>query len=99
MSRFITIFLSVLVILLCACDETSTVGGSLAEDRLAIRVDSDFVIDGHSIALESVRSRTTDQLLGTIDIPEYGTLKSSVSAPRPSTRQTSRPPTSTRSYW
>ncbi len=78
MSRFITIFLSVLVILLCACDETSTVGGSLAEDRLAIRVDSDFVIDGHSIALESVRSRTTDQLLGTIDIPEYGTLKSSV---------------------
>ncbi|MDE6277337.1 MAG: DUF4270 domain-containing protein [Muribaculaceae bacterium] len=78
MSKLITILLAILAILACACSETSPIGGSLAEDQLAIRVDSDFVIDGHSIALTSVRSRTTNQLLGAIEVPEYGTLRSSV---------------------
>lgn len=78
MSKFITSLLAFVAIILCACDETSPVGGSLAEDQLAIRVDSNFVIEGRSVALDAVRSCTTDQLLGTIDIPEYGTLASSV---------------------
>lgn len=79
MSKFFTILLAVLALVLaCACDESSPIGGSLAEDQLAIRVDSGFVLEGRTEALSAVRSRTIDQLLGTIDIPEYGTLSSSV---------------------
>ncbi len=78
MSKLITIIFAVLAILVCACDETSPVGGSLAEDQLVIRVDSDFVIEGRSVAMNAVRSSTVSQLLGVIDIPEYGSLRSSV---------------------
>lgn len=78
MSKTITILTTALAMMLCACDEISPVGDSLAEDKLAIRMDSDFVIEGHSIELDAVRSSTTNHLLGTIDIPEYGTLSSSV---------------------
>lgn len=70
--------IGVLAFGLWSCDETSTIGGILAEDELTIQVDSDFILEGHSIALESVRSQTVYQLLGTIEIPEYGMLSSSV---------------------
>lgn len=67
-----------MTIALWSCDETSTIGGVLAEDQLSILVDSSFTLEGHSVALEAVRAQTVNQMLGTIEIPEYGRLSSSV---------------------
>lgn len=61
-----------------ACEETTSIGSSLVEDQLKIVIDSSFTISGHSVPLEGVRSRTTTQMLGAIDVPAYGRLSSSV---------------------
>lgn len=78
MKKILSLILLFFVVLLCACDHTSQIGGTLAEDELAIRVDSNFVVEGHTVALDAVRSSTVNQLLGKIEIPGYGTLSSSV---------------------
>lgn len=74
-------FAPVLIALLglfCACEETTTIGSSLVEDQLKIVIDSTFTASGHSVKVEGIRSRTTTQMLGSIDVPSYGRLSSSV---------------------
>lgn len=61
-----------------SCKETSNIGTSLVQEELSVVVDSSFTVSGHSVALTAVRSRTTDQLLGSINVPGYGQLSSSV---------------------
>lgn len=63
---------------LAACNETSTIGSSIVQDRVRIVVDSTFNVTGHSVSTEKVMSRTVSQLLGLIDAPGYGRLSSDV---------------------
>lgn len=65
-------------LLMGSCKETSNIGGSLVQEQLMVVVDSAYTVSGHSVALTAVRSRTTDQLLGSINVPGYGQLSSSV---------------------
>ncbi len=61
-----------------ACDESTTIGSSLVGDSVAISIDSTFTVSGHTVATGAVRSCTVDQLIGSIEIPGYGRLSSSV---------------------
>ncbi len=63
---------------LYACEETSTIGTSIIGDSLSIEIDSAYTVSGKTVEVEGVRSRTTDQILGNIDIPGYGRLSSNV---------------------
>ncbi len=60
-----------------ACDEgNSPVGPGLVQDQVVIDVDSSFTITGSSERNAFVPSRTTTQLLGSIDAPEFGRVSS-----------------------
>ncbi len=63
---------------LAACNDSSTIGSSIVQDRVQIVVDSAFTVTGRSVTTEKVQSRTTSQLLGLIDAPGYGRLSSDV---------------------
>ena len=53
---------------LVACDENSTVGESLVEDKIAVTIDSSFTVSARSVADRSVPARTLSQLFGRIDV-------------------------------
>lgn len=60
-----------------ACDDTtSTIGSALTSGNVEIMVDSDFTITGHAVPLTAIRPKTTEQLIGALDIPGYGILRS-----------------------
>lgn len=61
-----------------ACDESSTIGNSIAEDVIGIYVDSSFTLTGSTARIDSVQSRTVSQLIGRIDAKGYGKLASDV---------------------
>lgn len=63
---------------LAACDDNSTIGNSIVEDEVQVMIDSTFTITGHTVDVDSVRSRTIVQILGQVDVPGYGTLRSDV---------------------
>ncbi|MDE6196958.1 MAG: DUF4270 domain-containing protein [Muribaculaceae bacterium] len=64
-----------------ACDDTvSTIGSSLTGDNAQIVVDSSFTVTGNSVPVTSINPKTTNQLLGSINVPGYGSLKSDVVA-------------------
>lgn len=63
-----------------SCGDDGTIGSSLLEDQVQIVVDSNFTVTGRSVAVPSVRPRTLTELIGAIDIPAYGTMRSSVVA-------------------
>lgn len=60
------------------CDESSTIGNSIAEDVIGIYIDSSFTITGATQRIDSVQSRTVSQLIGRIDAKGYGKLASDV---------------------
>lgn len=60
-----------------ACDDgASPVGPGLVQDQVIISVDSAFAITGESQRNAFVPSRTTTQLLGSIDAPAFGRVSS-----------------------
>lgn len=63
---------------LAACQsETSSVhepGASLVSDNIEVLIDSSFTISARTIESGAVQSRTTTQLLGAIQAPEFGKL-------------------------
>lgn len=61
-----------------ACDETSTIGASLAGDTVSIVIDSAFTVTGHTVLTGPVVPKTTDMLLGAITVPEFGSVRSNV---------------------
>ena len=63
---------------LASCDdEVSKIGVSLIQGEAEIRVDSTFKLTGSSVATPVFDTRSTTNLLGTIDLPEYGRLSAS----------------------
>lgn len=66
------------VLALASCDdEVSQIGNSLIQGEADIRVDSTFRLTGASVATPVFDTRSTTNLLGTIDLPEYGRLSAS----------------------
>lgn len=63
---------------MAACNESSTIGSSIVQDKVQIVVDSAFTVSGRSVSTEKVMSRTVSQLLGLIDAPGYGRLESDI---------------------
>ena len=62
--------------LLTSCNDTSKIGSTLVSDEITIVVDSSFTVSARSIESGAVLSRTVMELLGIIDAPEYGFIKS-----------------------
>ena len=77
MKRLLYAFIAVAAfITVYSCGETGTIGTSLLTDQVEIIVDSSYTVTGRSQANTVVLSRTTTQLLGYIQAPEYGTFSS-----------------------
>lgn len=58
-------------------DETSIIGGTLTDGEINITVDSSFTITGESLYVPEFDARSGTLLLGNLECPEYGKLKSS----------------------
>lgn len=71
-----TILAAVAVALAVACSESSSIGNSLSEENITIVVDSDFTINGSTVANSVVQSRTLSQLIGSLDAKGYGSIRS-----------------------
>lgn len=60
-----------------ACDDTATtIGSTLISNDVEIIVDEDYTVTGNSVPVAAIRPKTTQQMIGRIDIPGYGTLTS-----------------------
>lgn len=61
-----------------ACEQDSNLtevpGSSLVSDNFTVVIDSSFVVEAKSVVSPKIQARTTTQLLGAIQAPEYGTL-------------------------
>lgn len=73
--KFIAITIGCIALIACE-DEISTIGSSLNATNIEITVDSTFVkLSGKSVFTDSILGRTTDPLLGTLTVSNYGTLR------------------------
>ena len=64
-----------------ACDDTaSNIGASLTGQNVEIIIDSAYTVHGKPVPVPYVSPRITDQIIGRVDIPGYGTLSSDVVA-------------------
>lgn len=61
-----------------SCNDTSEIGNSIVQDKIAVTVDSTFTVTGQSKLIERIQSRTTSHLLGRISAKGYGSLQSDV---------------------
>ena len=59
-------------------DDTSTIGSSLSGQNVEIVIDSSFTVSGHTVRVARIKPKTTEQLIGRIDIPAFGSLGSDV---------------------
>lgn len=78
MKRFLALPAAALLLGIAACEETSTIGSSIAEDNISVVIDSSFTVTGRTVETGAVQSRTLTQLLGRIDDADFGSLSSSV---------------------
>lgn len=76
MRLFASIFSSILLIALVACDDSVNIGNSIIQDEIEIVIDSSFTVSGQPIENSKILSRSTSQLLGAIDADGFGSLKS-----------------------
>jgi len=61
-----------------SCEDNSNVGNSLSDTSVAVIADSSFTVTGYSVAIPSVKARTSTQLVGEIKADNFGTLSSDV---------------------
>lgn len=61
-----------------SCNDSSTIGNSIVQDKIAVNVDSTFTVTGKSTLISRIQSRTTNQLIGKISAKGYGSLESDV---------------------
>lgn len=83
MTRFIRLLsiaaAAAAMIVMQSCDEsTTTTGGSLIGDRVEIVMDSTYTVTGRSVGYDHVQSRTTMQLIGSIDAEGFGSISSDI---------------------
>ncbi|MCH5217070.1 MAG: DUF4270 family protein [Muribaculaceae bacterium] len=72
----LTVALATVSLLLTACeDEVSGIGGSISSSEVAISLDSlRYDLKGHTVAAPALESRSAYLLLGSVRVPEYGSL-------------------------
>lgn len=75
-AAFMLIF--VVANIVVSCNNDSTIGGETVSSEIEIIVDSSFTVTGHSVATEAVLSRTVMQMMGVIDAPGFGYMRSDV---------------------
>lgn len=73
---FLTLIAAALITAFAACDDSSDIGNSLADEDLTIVVDSNFTIAATTVSNPVVQSRTISQLIGALDAPGYGNIVS-----------------------
>lgn len=61
-----------------ACNEDSTIGSSIVQDKIAVVIDSAYTLQARVVDNNAVQSRTISQLIGRIDAKGYGRLESDV---------------------
>ena len=62
-----------------ACDDTtSTIGASLTGDNVAIIIDSTYTVTGRTVETGPISPKTSQMLIGAINVPEYGSMRSNV---------------------
>lgn len=77
MKRLLYVIAAVAIFVgLYSCGDTSNIGSSILQDQVEIIVDSSFTASGKSLSNARIQSRTTTQLLGVIEAPEYGQFSS-----------------------
>lgn len=59
-----------------ACEDNDSIGSSLIGTENSVVVDTDFKLNGVTVPIDSVQSRTTMQLLGMIEANGYGDFRS-----------------------
>lgn len=76
MSKFTSIYkllaFIMVVGMLSACDHSNNIGSSIIGENVEIITDSLYTVTGKTIKNQRIQSRTTTQLLGSIDAGEYG---------------------------
>ena len=71
--------IALLTMAFIACDdESTTIGSSLTGDNVEIIIDSSFTVSGTTYRVDYIQPKTTNQLIGSIMIPGYGTISSEV---------------------
>lgn len=60
------------------CNDGSEVGTALVTDEVTIVVDSSFTLTGRTLRSDAVISRTVMQILGVIDVEEFGYMTSDI---------------------
>lgn len=71
--------LALAALVMPGCDETnSNIGASLAGNSVEIMVDSSFTLTGRSVPIKAIRPNTSEQMIGCIHVPNFGTLQSDV---------------------
>lgn len=64
-----------------ACEESAShIGNSIIGQNAEIVIDSSFTVTGHTVALDSIIPKTTQQLIGSVNIPAYGNITSDIVA-------------------
>ncbi|MDE6403733.1 MAG: DUF4270 domain-containing protein, partial [Muribaculaceae bacterium] len=76
MNRFSLSALAVAAVAVTSCDNSDEIGASIITDDISIVTVDDFTLTGKCVKNEKVQSRTTMQLIGSIDAGEYGALYS-----------------------
>lgn len=59
-----------------ACDQTSNIGQSVVEETISIVIDSSFTVTGATHTNEAMMARTLTQMLGRIDVKDFGKIES-----------------------
>ena len=76
MKKAFYLLLSIIMISsICSCAD-DTIGTSLTSNDLSIVADSSFTVSGNSVRNEVILTRTMTQLLGSINVENFGELKS-----------------------
>lgn len=76
MRQIILSAIAVVTLLFTSCDNSPSIGSTIASDTVEIVTVSDFTVTGKTIPNNKVQSRTVIELLGAINASEYGTLYS-----------------------
>ena len=65
-----------LAVLVVGCSQTSEIGMTLTDETITIEIDSMFTVSGRTLENRHVQSRTVSQLIGEIDAPVFGKIRS-----------------------
>lgn len=75
-SIFYSLLVSVAILLVSACNESSEIGNSLSQEAVTIVVDTNFHVTGSTLRNNVVQSRTLSQLIGKLEAEGYGNISS-----------------------